>query len=149
MTEKNSKNYDLGFRIYERGVKICYFVMTKQELRDRFRRYAIAVARFVLKLPFNTVNKNYGNQLTRSASSAAANYSASIRAKSTADFINKLKIVEEELDESLFFFELTGALNDQFQREIFELMKEGNELISIIVSSLKTLRAKHYPNHKS
>lgn len=77
--------------------------MTKAELRERFKKYAIAVARFVLKLPYNIVNKNYADQLNRSASSAAANYSASLRAKSVADFINKFKIVEEELDESLFF----------------------------------------------
>lgn len=117
--------------------------MTKSELRERFKQYAIAVARFVLKLPFNTVNKNYADQLTRSASSSAANYSASLRAKSPADFINKFKIVEEELDESLFFFELTEAINPAYSEEIKKLSKEGNELLSIIVSSLKTLRTKH------
>jgi len=121
--------------------------MTKSALRDRFKKYAISVARFVLKLPFNTVNKNYADQLNRSASSAAANYSASLRAKSPADFINKFKIVEEELDESLFFFELTEAINPGFTEEIALLSKEGNELLSIIVSSLKTLRIKH--NKKS
>jgi four helix bundle protein len=123
--------------------------MTKAELRDRFKQYAISVARFVLKLPYNTVNKNYADQLNRSASSSAANYSASLRAKSAADFINKFKIVEEELDESLFFFELTGAINPGFNKEIAILSKEGNELLSIIVSSLKTLRGKQVKNRKS
>lgn len=80
--------------------------MTKQELKERFKQFAIAVARFSLKLPYTIINKNYIHQLSRSSSSAAANYSASLRAKSTADFINKLKIVEEEIEESLFFFEL-------------------------------------------
>ncbi len=88
------------------------------------------------------VNKNYGSQLTRSASSAAANYSAALRAKSTADFINKFKIVEEELDESLFFLELTVAFNHFFKKEIDILSLEGNELLSIIVSSLKTLKTR-------
>lgn len=123
--------------------------MTKTELRNRFKQYAIAVARFVLKLPFNSVNKNYADQLNRSASSAAANYSASLRAKSPADFINKFKIVEEELDESLFFFELTEAINPNFTEEINTLSKEGTELLSIIVSSLKTLRSKHSKNRNS
>lgn len=116
--------------------------MTKAELRERFKQYAIAVARFVLMMPYNTVNKNYADQINRSASSAAANYSASLRAKSSADFINKFKIVEEELDESLFFFELTEAVNPQFKKEIAILSKEGNELLSIIVTSLKTLRSR-------
>ena len=62
--------------------------MTKAQLRERFKQYAIVVARFVLKLPYNVVNKNYADQLNRSASSSAANYSASLRAKSSADFIN-------------------------------------------------------------
>ncbi|MBK7290770.1 MAG: four helix bundle protein [Chitinophagaceae bacterium] len=123
--------------------------MTKAQLRERFKQYAIVVARFVLKLPYNVVNKNYADQLNRSASSSAANYSASLRAKSSADFINKFKIVEEELDESLFFFELVEANNPTLSEEIKILSKEGNELLSIIVSSLKTLRLKHNKNRNS
>ena len=123
--------------------------MTKAQLRERFKQYAIVVARFVLKLPYNVVNKNYADQLNRSASSSAANYSASLRAKSSADFINKFKIVEEELDESLFFFELVEANNPTLSEEIKILSKEGNELLSIIVSSLKTLRLKHNKNSNS
>jgi len=123
--------------------------MTKAELRERFKQYAISVARFVLKLPYNIVNKNYADQLNRSASSSAANYSTSLRAKSGADFINKFKIVEEELDESLFFFELKEAINPEFNKEIAILSKEGNELLSIIVCSLKTLRGKQIKNRKS
>jgi len=75
--------------------------MTKAALKERFKRYAINVALFVLKLPYNIVNKNYGGQLGRAASSAAANYRAALGGKSTADFINKFKIVEEELDSFL------------------------------------------------
>lgn len=123
--------------------------MAKAQLRERFKQYAIVVARFVLKLPYNVVNKNYADQLNRSASSSAANYSASLRAKSSADFINKFKIVEEELDESLFFFELVEANNPTLSEEIKILSKEGNELLSIIVSSLKTLRLKHNKNRNS
>ena len=116
--------------------------MTKKELLERFKQYAINVAFFVLKLPYNIVNKNYSDQLNRSASSAAANYRASLRAKSNPDFLNKFKIVEEELDESLFFFELIEAINPSFKKEINLLYKEGNELLSIIVASLNTLRIK-------
>lgn len=125
-------------------MSICEFAtgMTKAQLRERFKYYAVSVARFVLKLPFNTVNKNYGDQLTRAASSSAANYSAALKAKSPADFLNKFKIVEEELDESIFFFELTEAVNPSFKNEISVLSREGNELLSIIISSLKTLRIK-------
>ena len=114
--------------------------MTKAQLRERFKQYAIVVARFVLKLPYNVVNKNYADQLNRSASSSAGNYSASLRAKSSADFINKFKIVEEELDESLFFFELVEANNPTLSEEIKILSKEG--LTKPISTSKKELRLK-------
>lgn len=78
--------------------------MTKEVLKERLKKYAIETAFLVLKLPYHIVNKNYSDQLNRSASSAAANYQAALRGKSAADFLNKLKIVEEELDETLFFF---------------------------------------------
>ncbi len=116
--------------------------MTKFELKERFKQYAIQVAFLVLKLRYNVVNKNYSDQLNRSASGAAANHSASLRAKSTADFLNKLKIVEEELDESLFFFELVEALNPSFKDKIAPLYKEGNELLSVVVASIITIRNK-------
>lgn len=115
--------------------------MTKEELRERTRQYALSVARLVLKLLYNIVNKNYADQCNRSASSAAANYRAPIRAKSHADFVNKLKIVEEELDESLFFLEMIQEINPSFIEAIKPIYKEGNDLLSIVVASLKTLRA--------
>lgn len=115
--------------------------MTREELKERFKQYAIQVAIFVLKLPNNVVNKSFSDRLNRSAASAAANYRAAIRAKSKADFLNKLKIVEET-DESLFFFELIEANNPSFKTKIEPLHKEGNELLSIIVASLNTLRTK-------
>jgi four helix bundle protein len=71
--------------------------MNKYELRERFKQYAIHIAFFVLKLPNNIVNKNYADQLNRSASGAAANYSAALRAKSTPDFLNKLKLSKRNL----------------------------------------------------
>ncbi|MEO7310373.1 MAG: four helix bundle protein [Chitinophagaceae bacterium] len=115
--------------------------MTKQEMSERNKQYAIAVARLTLILPYNNVNKNYSNQIIRSSSSSAANYRAALRGKSTPDFINKLKIVEEELDETIFFLELLHEFNPDAIQKINGLLKEGNELLSIIVASLKTLRS--------
>src|SRR5947209_17792724 len=103
--------------------------MDKHYLKERFKQHAIKTAFFVLKLPYNIVNRNYADQLNRSSSSAAANYSAALRAKSRADFINKLKIVEEELDESLFFLELIEAVNNSYKIEVEKLTKEGAELL--------------------
>ena len=123
--------------------------MTKEELKNRLKQYASSIARIVLRLPYNIVNKNYSDQLNRSASSSAANYRAALRAKSNADFINKLKIVEEELDETLFFLEMVQEMNVTFSNDILPLHKEGNELLPIIVSSLNTLRRNQINKNKS
>lgn len=114
--------------------------MTKEELKQRTKNYPLANARLVLSLPYNIVNKNYSDQLNRSASSTGANYRVACRAKSKNDFINKLKIVEEELDETLFFLELLLELNPELKEKIDVIYKEGNELLSIIVAAITTLR---------
>lgn len=102
--------------------------------------FAIAVARLTEKLPDTQVNRIYKGQIIRSSSSVGANYRASRRAKSKPDFINKLKIVEEELDESLFFFELLIEFNKPFEAEINDLYKEGETLLKIIVSTIVSSR---------
>jgi four helix bundle protein len=114
--------------------------MKKDEMLLRTKKYAIADAKLVLSLPNNIVNRNYADQLNRSASSTGANYRAACRAKSKADFINKLKIVEEELDETLFFMELLIKLNPEIKEKITPIYKEGNELLSIIVAAINTRR---------
>jgi four helix bundle protein len=114
--------------------------MNAEELKKRFKMFAIEVALLIKDLPKNTINIPYCNQLIRSSSSPGANYRAACRAKSSPDFINKLKIVEEESDESVYFLELLLFFNPDFSDHISVLIKEGNELVAIIVSSIKTSR---------
>ena len=91
-------------------------------MKRRTKMFAINAAKLTQKLPSTPVNKVYNGQLIRSASSVGANYRASRRAKSKPDFINKLKIVEEELGESLFFLELLEIFNKSFELEIKETL---------------------------
>jgi len=107
----------------------------------------IDVALLIKDLPKNTINTAYSNQLVRSSSSPGANYRSACRAKSTADFINKLKIVEEELDESVYFLELLQYFNTNLNDCFNALVKEGNELLAITVSSILTLKknSKSFP----
>ncbi|MGB5610210.1 four helix bundle protein, partial [Eudoraea sp.] len=72
--------------------------------------------------------------------SVGANYRASQRAKSTADFIYKLKIVEEEVDESIYWLELFQEVLDPGKTEMKLLIQEANELLAIVVASIKTAR---------
>ncbi|MFM6976536.1 MAG: four helix bundle protein [Sphingobacteriaceae bacterium] len=115
--------------------------MDKEILLKRTKDFSIQVGKLVLQLSNNVLNKNYSHQISRSSSSVGANYRAACRAKSTADFINKLKIVEEELDETMFFLELLKEFNPDKEKEIINCWKEGNELLSIIVASLNTIRS--------
>ena len=77
--------------------------MDAEEMKRRTKMFAISVAKLTEKLPDTQVNRIYKGQIIRSSSSVGANYRASSRAKSKPDFINKLKIAEEELDEACSF----------------------------------------------
>ena len=112
--------------------------MDKKELQKRFKALAIKTARLCFKLPFNPANKVYIDQIIRSSASSAANYRSACRAKSKADFLNKLKTVEEEVDETMFFYEMIAEFNSEVKKELRELFIEANELLSIIVSSINT-----------
>jgi four helix bundle protein len=79
--------------------------------------------------------------LLRSGTSVGANYRAVCRAKSNADFINKLRIVEEESDESLFWMELLVENNLIKETKLRDLMNETNEILAIVVASAKTARS--------
>jgi four helix bundle protein len=112
--------------------------MDKTELKKRSKQLAVNTGWLCLKIPYNPVNKEYVSQLVRCSSSVGANYRAACRAKSKPDFINKLRIVEEELDESMYFFELLAEFNQEFKTELRDLYKEANELLSIIIASINT-----------
>jgi len=111
-----------------------------QDLKNRYKSFAIETGVLIQQLPKSIINTAYSNQLIRSSSSPGTNYRAACRGKSTADFINKLKIVEEELDESIYFLELVQHFNPRFEAQIIKLLKESNELLAITVASLKTAR---------
>ena len=105
--------------------------MNSEILKQRTKAYSISIGKLICTLPPNILNKNYSNQLVRCSSSVGANYRAACRAKSTADFLDKLKIVEEESDETMFFLELLDEFNPTFSKTLKEIWKEGNELLSI------------------
>ena len=115
--------------------------MDKNELIKRFKKFSIATIRMCKKLPMDRINNVFIGQILRSSSSTSANYRAACRARSKPDFINKLCVVEEELDETMFFFEMIAEFNTEFKDELRLLYKESNELLSIIVRSINTCRS--------
>jgi four helix bundle protein len=112
------------------------------DMKARTKKFTIDCALLCSKLPNSREYNSYVNQLIRCSSSVGANYRSSQRAKSSADFINKLKIVEEEADESNFFLEILLEIskNQELKLEMSKLLKEGNEILAIVVASIKTAR---------
>ncbi|HWN95095.1 MAG TPA: four helix bundle protein [Methylomirabilota bacterium] len=115
--------------------------MTRDEMKVRTKDYSNRVVRLCEALPKNWVARTLGAQLLRSGTSVGANYRAVCRAKSAADFINKLRIVEEECDESLFWMELLVDNGMVSAARLKNLMKEADEIVAIVVSSAKTARS--------
>lgn len=110
----------------------------KLDIIKRMKSLAVNTGKLCLRLTDNIVNKTYTSQIVRCSSSASANYRAACRGKSKADFINKLRIVEEELDETMHFYELLAEFNQPFREELRGLYIEANELLSITVASINT-----------
>ena len=115
--------------------------MNKLTLLNRTKTYALRVIKAVQALPRDDVSTTLGRQLLRAGTSVGANYRAACRAKSTADFVNKLKIVEEECDESIYWMELLIEAGLLPVRRLDALLHEGDELLSIFVAAIKTTRA--------
>jgi four helix bundle protein len=115
--------------------------MTREHMKARTKAYANRIVKLCAALPQNWVARTLGAQLLRAGTSVGANYRAVCRAKSTADFLNKLRIVEEECDESLFWMELLVENNFVKPRRLTSLMQEGDEILAIVVASAKTARA--------
>lgn len=114
--------------------------MTREEFKARTKAYALRVIKVVDALPRESVAKTLGLQLLRSGTSVAANYRAAVRGKSTADFVAKMGIVEEECDESLFWMELLVESGRISEKRVASLMSEGGEILAITVASIKTAR---------
>jgi four helix bundle protein len=115
--------------------------MTPEELKRRTKAYALRVIRAVQALPRNDVARTIGHQLLRAGTSVGANYRSACRGKSRPDFINKLKIAEEECDESLYWMELLVESSLIPARRLALLQQEGSGILAILVASLRTSRA--------
>jgi four helix bundle protein len=113
--------------------------MTPQELRDRTKRFAIAIVRLCRSLPGEWGVRVIGRQLLRSGTAVAANYRASNRARSDREFCSKIGVVLEEADESQLWLELLAEGHPTIRGRIHdELTKEAAELTAIFTASFKT-----------
>jgi len=115
--------------------------MNPEEMKRRTTEYALRVLRLVRSLPKEKGCNHIGQQLLRCGTSVAANYRAACRARSRAEFVAKMGIVEEEADESLFWVELLALDGIVKEAMLKDLMREGHEIVAIAVASKRTARA--------
>ena len=112
--------------------------MTTDELKQRTKSFAVRVTRLVDALPNTVKGRAIANQIMRSATSVAANYRAACRARSRAEFIAKIGVVEEEADETAFWLELIVDTDVCGQSQIEPLLNEAGELVAIMAASRKS-----------
>ncbi|MCI0442831.1 four helix bundle protein [bacterium] len=115
--------------------------MDQVELKNRTKTFALRIIRVVEALPTGRLCEILGRQILRAGTSVGANYRAACRARSNPDFLSKMGIVEEELDECLYWMELLADAKIMEVSRLKNLEKEANELLSITVSSIKTARS--------
>ena len=115
------------------------------DLKKRTKAFALRILKLVDAMPKTAAGRALASQIVRSGTPVAANYRAACRAKSPADFIAKMGIVEEEADETLFWLELLEESELVTAGKLTAIKQEGNELIAITVASIKTARRNRAP----
>lgn len=116
--------------------------MDEKTFKARTKKLAVAIIKQVDKLPRSLASDVISRQLVRSGTSIGANYRAACRAKSMPDMVNKMKIVEEESDETMYWLEILVEAGLVPKEQIRDLYKETNEILSMTVASIKTLRSR-------
>jgi|SRR5438552_18484820 len=112
-----------------------------KQLQNRTKQFAVRIITAFARLPKDEAARVIGRQFLRSGTSLAANYRASCRARSTADFVSKISVVAEEADETLFWFELLVESELIKPKMVQPLMSECEELLKIFSASLTTAKS--------
>ena len=112
--------------------------MNKSDLKMKTMRLGLEVIKLVADFPKTQLAHIIADQLLRCSLSVGANYRAACRAKSDKNFINKMKIVEEEADETVYWLEIIKESGLMKADLLVDLSHEANEIVSIIVAAIKT-----------
>ncbi len=115
--------------------------MKPQDLKERTLNFTVLIMNFIETLPNTRSVGIISDQILRASSSVGANYRAARRAKSGRDFINKLKIVEEETDETLYWLEVLERRKLGPPNALNGLIQEAHELLAIFVTSINTAKS--------
>jgi four helix bundle protein len=110
------------------------------DLRTRTKQFALRVIRLYGALPNTTVAQVLGKQALRSGTSVGAHYREGHRARSTAEFVSKLEVGIQELDETAYWLELIVESGTLPQDRLADLLDEANQLTAILVTCVKNAK---------
>ena len=116
--------------------------MTKEELKERYRVFALRIIRMVNAMPNTIAGMAIARQIIRSGTSPSANYRAACIAKSDKDFLNKLKMVQEEIDETSHWLSLIIDSEMLPKSKVQDLYEESVELRRITTKAIITTKNK-------
>jgi four helix bundle protein len=109
-------------------------------LAARTKAFAVRIIRLYTALPNDELSRVIGRQLLRSGTSPGAHCREAFRSRSDAEWISKLEVALQELDETLYWMELLIESGIMTERRLAPLMQEIDELIAIIIASLQTVK---------
>lgn len=109
-----------------------------EALKIRFKKYVVQSIYLFRLIPKTEEGKIFGRQFLRSVSSAGSNYRAACRARSAKEFYAKISIINEELDESLFWMEILVETEILEFKNVEKLVAEGSELMAIVSKARKS-----------
>ncbi len=109
--------------------------MNPEELKQRTKLFGLRIIKLVAALPRTVIGREIGRQLLKAGTSVGANYRAVCRARSRAEFVAKIGVVEEEADESAYWIEMLAAAGIMPLKRLDSLLQEPNELVAIMASS--------------
>ena len=111
-----------------------------RDLRLRTREFALRIIRLYSSLPKTTESQVIGKQFLRSGTSVGAHYMEATRARSVAEFVSKIEGGLQELEETIYWLQLLIDSGIQTKKRLEPLCEEANELVAILVSSVRTAK---------
>ena len=112
-----------------------------QDLKTRTRKFALRIIRLYKALPNSVEAQIIGKQILRSGTSVGAQYREGTRARSTAEFTSKIESASQELEETIYWFELLLESEIFKPEKLKDLQAEADELMAIFVSSVKKAKS--------
>ena len=112
----------------------------RRDLRKRTKMFALRIIKLYASLPKSTEAQILGKQLVRSGTSVGAHYREAKRARSTAEFISKVEVALQELDETIYWLELLCESEIVAEARLTGLKDEAEQLMKILVTSVKTAK---------